>query len=393
MSKPFHWKNTSLKIDSQTAEGALLIEVLNEEGIKLRGDESIQILENQQEYYILEDEFINNSKNLSSIILKYSAKHFDDIATVYDKELNRFKYLEVDSADKNFYEEIVIENIVDADIREFPISINTLETVFDKVNKKSNLILDIFILIALANKSNFNAEEFNFEVRVDDKIYRGALNIDSKPLKLFPIYDWVINDEEYKESYNVKLHVVRQVIINKQNIGDTLGLLEDSKLAYKRIISKKTNEYFEQLNQLKDDFLVLSQNENSALRTLNLTFFAWLGSLGLELFKVIIDYNGVNIFQYILFSKGEKKSIVVLIFIIALIAIFVAYIIEIKSLEGTYEVIKTIYKDKILFQTEEADEKKFEKTIKRPKVGKLQIAVFSLILMLLFWRFIQTFPW
>ena len=308
MNKPFDWKNTSLKIDSRTSDGSVLIKALNKESIELRLDESIHVLENQFKHYILEDDFINNSRNLPLIIRKYSKKDYEDTIRIYDEELSGFKSLKVESSDKKIYEEIIKENIIDADIREFPISINTLEKVLDKDSRKSSLILDIFILISIANKSKFNAEDYSFEVGVDDKTYRATLNIDSESLNLFPIYDWIINNEEYKESYNVKLHVVRQVIINKQNMLDVKGLLEDSKLAYRRIISKKTNEYFEQLNQLKDDFLILSQNENSTLRTLNLTFFAWLGSLGLELFNIIKDYTGTDILQYVFFS--DRKSVV-----------------------------------------------------------------------------------
>lgn len=393
MNKPFDWKNTSLKIDSRTSDGSVLIKALNKESIELRLDESIHVLENQSKHYILEDDFINNSRNLPLIIRKYSKKDYEDTIRIYDEELSGFKSLNVESSDKKIYEEIIKENIIDADIREFPISINTLEKVLDKDSRKSSLILDIFILISIANKSKFNAEDYSFEVGVDDKTYRATLNIDSESLNLFPIYDWIINNEEYKESYNVKLHVVRQVIINKQNMLDVKGLLEDSKLAYRRIISKKTNEYFEQLNQLKDDFLILSQNENSTLRTLNLAFFAWLGSLGLELFNIIKDYTGTDILQYVFFSTGAKKGIVVLVFIIALIALFVSYTIEMKSLEETYEVIKRIYKDKILFETENDDENKFEKIIKKPKIGILHIVIFSLIFGVLLLRFLKTFPW
>lgn len=393
MNKPFDWKNTSLKIDSRTSDGSVLIKALNKESIELRLDESIHVLENQSKHYILEDDFINNSRNLPLIIRKYSKKDYEDTIRIYDEELSGFKSLKVESSDKKIYEEIIKENIIDADIREFPISINTLEKVLDKDSRKSSLILDIFILISIANKSKFNAEDYSFEVGVDDKTYRATLNIDSESLNLFPIYDWIINNEEYKESYNVKLHVVRQVIINKQNMLDVKGLLEDSKLAYRRIISKKTNEYFEQLNQLKDDFLILSQNENSTLRTLNLTFFAWLGSIGLELFNIIKDYTGTDILQYVFFSTGAKKGIVVLVFIIALIALFVSYTIEMKSLEETYEVIKRIYKDKILFETENDDENKFEKIIKKPKIGILHIVIFSLIFGILLLRFLKTFPW
>ncbi|WP_300385201.1 hypothetical protein, partial [Clostridium sp.] len=247
---------------------------------------------------------------------------------------------------------------------------------------------------ALANKSSYNAVQINSEFKAEDNKYNIILNIlDSEPLNLYPIYDWIINDEEYEESYNVKLQIVRQVIINRKSINDVYGVLEDSKLAYKRIISKKTNEYFEQLNQLKDDFLTLSKNENNALRMLNITFFAWLGYLGIELFNIVVNYEGEHIFEYLVCSNGAKKGIVLLMFMIALSFIFIGYILEIKSLEKTYNVIKKIYKDKILFETDFKNENKFESTIKKPEVGTLQIWIFITILIMLLVRFIYTFPW
>ena len=112
-------------------------------------------------------------------------------------------------------------------------------------------------------------------------------------------------------------------------------MLLDCKLAYKRIISKKTDEYFSQINQLKDDFLMLSKNKNNALRTLHVTFFAWLGYLGIELFKIIVNYQKSNILEYLFCSTGAKKGIVIIMFIIALVFIFLAYVLEIKSLRET----------------------------------------------------------
>lgn len=394
MNDLLSWKNTSLKIDSKISENASLIDIFKNKEILLRKDGSEYTLENQESYYILEDKFINQSKNLSTIITKYSQKNYDKLSQVYISNIEGFRDIEVTSKDKNVYEKIIKENRIDADIRNFPISLNVLNEALDNKNLKSILFIDILILFALANVSNYNAEEVETEFRIEDKSYKVKLNIvNSKPLHLYPIYDWIFNDEEYDESYNVKLQVVRQVIVNKNDIKDVKGVLEDSKLAYKRIISKKTNEYFEQLNQLKDDFLILSKNENSSLRTLNLTFFAWLGYLGVELFNIIVNYKGEDIISYLLFSKGAKKGIILLIFIVALIFIFIGYVLEIKSLEKTYKVIKGIYKDKILFEIGLEDENKFETTINRPEIGKLQKLIFSIILTVLFARFFQTFPW
>jgi hypothetical protein len=144
---------------------------------------------------------------------------------------------------------------------------------------------------------------------------------------------------------------------------------------------------------MKNDFLVLSNNEKNALRTLNVTFFAWIGYLGIELFNIITKYDGNDILHYLLFSKGDKKGLVVLMFIIALIFIFVAYVLEIDALKKTYEVIKKIYKDKILFEGESSDENKFGDTIKKPEVGKPQRLLFTTIIIILVARFFATFPW
>ena len=369
MNDLLSWKNTSLKIDSNINENSLLIDALKNREIPLRKDGSEYTLENQESYYILEDNFINQSKNLSTIIMKYSQKNYDKLSQVYISNIGEFRDLKIASKDKNVYDKIIKENRIDADIRNFPISLNVLNEALDNKNHKSILFIDILILFALATVSNYNAEEVEAEFRIEDKNYKVKLSIiDSKPLHLYPIYDWIFNEEEYEESYNVKLQVVRQVIINKNDIKDVKGVLEDSKLAYKRIVSQKTNEYFEQLNQLKDDFLILSKNENTSLRTLNLTFFAWLGYLGLELFNIIVNYKGEDIIPYLLFSDGAKKGIVLLMFIVALIFIFNAYRLEIKSLGETYKVIKEIYEDKILFKTELEGSSKFEAIIKKPEI-------------------------
>jgi len=391
VSKSLSWKGTSLKINNDE-EGNRIINILKKEGIDLRKDSNGFILENKSNYFIFENEFINQSKNLSQIITKYSQKEYQKIIKIYIPSSETFGIVQAQVNDENKYEKIIENNIIDGDIRDFNISINVLAEVLDKSNE-SRVFLDILILFALATKSNYDAEALRAEFRVEDNNYKIEMNIiNPKPIHLYPLYDWIINDEEYEKSYNVKLHIVRQVIVTKKDINDVKGILEDSKLAYIRIISKKTNDYFEQLNRLKDDFLILSNNENNVLRTLHLTFFAWIGYLGVELFNIITNYTGDDIISYLLFSKGAKKGIVILMFIIALVFIFVSYFLEIKSLEKTYDVIKNIYKDKILFEVDSDGVNKFEKTMKKPEVGKLQKSIFTVIIIILFVRLFLALP-
>lgn len=384
------WKGTSLVIDDANDK---FVERLKQEGISLRQDDDEITLENQKKYFIYENEYIEQSKNLITIINKYTQKEYSDKSKVYFSEENEFKAIQPIFDDLKKYLEVVKNNVIDGDIRNFNISINVLKNILNDSGKPS-LFLDILILFALGNRISYDAEKVTVEFNLDEERLKEDINIiESVPINLYPIYDWIFNDEEYPDSYTVKLNVARQVIIRKKSIKDTLGILTDSKLAYKRIISKKTDDYFNQINQLKDDFLVLSKNENSALRALNIAFFAWLGYLGVELFKIIVNYNKSDILTYLFCSTGAKKGIVILGFIVALFFILLVYVLEIKSLERTYDFIKEMYKNKILFENESEENGKFESTIRKPEIGKLQMIVFVGILVVLFIRLFKTFPW
>lgn len=385
------WKGTSLKIDDADS---CFVERLKQEGIILRENDDEITLENQKNYFIYENEFIDQSKHLQTMITKYTQKEYSDKCKVYISEENQFKSIQSNFEDLEKYLKITKNNIIDGDVRDLNISINVLQNILDDSRIKPRLFLDILILFALGNRISYDAEKFEVEFNLDEEQYKVDIDITKpKPINLYPIYDWIFNDEEYQESYTVKLNIARQVIIRKRSITDALGILMDSKLAYKRIISKKTDDYFNQINQLKDDFLVLSKNENSALKTLNIAFFAWLGYIGVELFKIIVNYNKSDILTYLFCSAGAKKGIVILGFIVALFFVFLVYVLEIMSLKKTYNIIKEMYEDKILFENESEENGKFESTIRKPEVGKLQMAVFIGILVLLFFRLFKTFPW
>ena len=385
------WDCTSLKIDNNNQLADDFIKLLNYNGIKLRKEQNIYCLENQENYFIYEDDFIESTRNLNLVVRKLSEKNYNENGKIYLANNNDFRLVESNWEDKAVYEEIIEDNIIDGNLRKFPISVNVINEVLTRKTSKSELILDFLILVALSTKITYCAEEIESEFKIDDKRYKINLKIDDAPLHLYALYDWIINNNEYKDSYKVKLQIVRKVIVSKRNIKDINEILEDSKLAYKRIISRKTDDYFEQLNNLKDDFLALSKNANNALKTLNLTFFAWLGSMGVKLLDIITGYDGNDIISYLLFSKGSKKGVIIAMFIIALIFIFITYISEIKSLQNEYEVVKCIYKDKILFEEDLDENSKFELIINRPELGKIQLGIFGIILFLLIIRCLWSF--
>lgn len=238
------WIGTSLKLD---VENSCFIDRLKQESINLRENDDEVTLENQQNYFIYENEFIAQSTNLLPMITKYTQKDYSDKSKVYVSEENEFKSIQSIYSDLNKYLEVVKNNVIDGDIREFNISINILNNILDD-SRKSRLFLDILIMFALGNRVSYDAENVKIEFSSDEECYRMDIDIaNSDSIGLYPMYDWIFNDEEYKNSYTVKLYIVRQVIIRKRNIKDTSGILADSKLAYKRIISKKTDDYFNQL--------------------------------------------------------------------------------------------------------------------------------------------------
>lgn len=384
MNKLLTWKGTSVVINCDSEESDELIDIFKKEGVELR---SGKVLENNPNYFIFENEFINKETNLITILTKLMKKNYLSKPKVYLNNNKEFQIINTNSDDRNKYKNIISRNIIDGDIRELDISLNIINQILDD-SAKSKLLLDILVLLALADKSSYSAEDFKAEFRTDDDNYKFTTNIISgEPLNLYPIYNWVINEDEYEEAYNVKLNIVRKVIAIKQDIKSIDEILEDSKLAYKRIISKKTDDYFNQINQLKNDFLIFSKNEDTTLRTLHLTFFAWIGYLGIEIFNIISKYDGTDILHYLFFSEGTKKGIVVFMFIVALSFIFFGYVSEIRSLQKTYNVIKKIYKDKILFETDSENEGKFEMIIKEPRIGYSQMAIFFVIIVSLTIRF------
>lgn len=115
--------------------------------------------------------------------------------------------------------------------------------------------------------------------------------------------------------------------------------------------------------------------------------------MGVELFKIIVNYSKSDIVNYLLFSTGAKKGLVIIGFILALSFIFLGYVLEVKSLEKTYNVLKNLYEDKILFDNQSDKNGKFDNTITKPEVGYVQKFIFVVMLILLFIRVCMTFPW
>lgn len=384
------WRGQTLLLNKKNKFESDILKVIEYYNVRIRSEdvENEYALPNPSSYFVLEDEFIGQTKNFINILNKLSEKDYENTCFVYRVINHDMEEVDADFRDKELYSGVLSNNIVVGVEGTPEISINVLQEVLGE-NKKSNLVIDIFILFALAHKTTYEAETIKYEFRSIDREYLLELDIiKSSPIHLWPIYNWVFNSREYKDSHLTKLEIVRQVILNKQSIYPTKEILKDCQLCYKRIISQKTNDYFDQLNKLKDDFLVLSKNHQTAVRTMNLTFFAWLGTLGMEVFRIVMDYEGTQILSFLFVSRGPKKAIVILIFIISLIFIWLAYRWEIESLKKEYLVIKNLYIDKIFFETSLQETDKFSEIIIEPSTCKYQKNIFCFLLAVLIIRLI-----
>lgn len=388
MNRNFKWEGTDLVLDEEVEDDIEIIQVLKNEGISFRDkdiEDSKCYLRNQKRFFILEDEFIKQSTNIISIIRKLVEKDFESSVKVYDRNENKFVQIESSSCDKKLYENILSRNIMTGSERNLEISINILNEVLCK--DKSKLFIDILILFALAHKTTYTAENVKCEFINDDKHFYIDLNLlSSEPLYLWPLYDWVFNGREYKDSHTLKLKIVRRVILNRKNLDNIEDILIDSKITYRRIISQKTDDYFEELNRLKDDYLILSKNIQGSVRVVNITFFTWLGTLGIEVFKIAMAYEGDELWEYLFWAKDDKIVLLVIISLVALCIIALAYYREFKCLQSEYRTIKNIYKDKIFLQESDVEFDKFSDLILEPSISNVEKYTFILLFLLLFVR-------
>lgn len=385
------WRGTSLELE-KNEENNSFIELLKNENLDVKISDDIYKVENQKDYFILEDDFIEKSKRFPTIIKKLSDKNYDEPIKVYDRANKKFNYHDLKYNDKYIYQKVTGSNNIDGEIRNFQISISRLNETLDNSKPKSQLLIDFLILLAIATKVTYTAEKFKVEFITDEDKFVDEFNLDSRPLYLFPLYEWAILSTEYKDSYKIKLQIMRKIIVNKRSIHEVNEILKDCKLAHRRIISHKTDDYFSQLNDLKNDFFKLADDENSSLRALNISIFAWLGSFGMELFNLVKDYDKDDFFCYLLTSKGEKKFITVLIFLIALLFIFVCYMVEMYALKQKYNTIKKIYKDNILFESDENNLNKFEDFIIEPQYRVVQLTFLIIIFLALLVRLFIALP-
>ncbi len=377
------WNGTSLQIFNNDRNQELIQSLMDKNIGEPDGD--YYIVYNNKNLWFFEQEYIKEQTKFKEIIDKLSQKNYTDDLEYY--ESGNFECLNMNmntyKRESEIYKQIISENNIDGiERKKLNISINILSQTNKNGDKEQKYVETIYILIFLAHKTMRIGNEFNFYFNSEHRNFQIDLNFTKKvEYDLFNMYEWIVKENDYQESFKIKLDIVREIIFRKQSIKESESILTEAKSVFKRIISQETKEYFEQANQLRRDFLTLSSDQNKANRTLHISLFGWLGYIGLTILDFIKEYEGQYLINSIVFLYSEKVIIIILLLIGTLIVIMSAYVKEVYDNKKTYKELRVMYIEKFNFT-----EQDFDKYMKEPKVNKVYCIIAVGIVIALFFR-------
>ncbi|MBC6299443.1 hypothetical protein [Listeria booriae] len=333
-------------------------------------------LYNQPDLLFLEDKYIIESSFFSKVIAKLKVKEFNEHLKLYKD--NSIIAVDDYSLENNRYEKIITENNING-INKNDLNISVRHFSLYEKDCKINFLQNIYILILIANITDFKDNSFEFKVKLDDKETIKHISFDSiESLNLLQIYNWIMLSEE---NLFTRLRIVREIILNKGSFELIDIDLESAKSAFNRIIKEETNKYFEQINILKDDFLILSERKQESYNSLHLKFLGWCSAIVIFIYDILKDQHSDQLVYKLFRHFSEKVYLFLIIFIISLIMIWLVFIKEMRDYNKEYEKIENFYTKKLFFE-----ENDFHNYIPAPKIPKIYTISFILLLIVLFLR-------
>ena len=335
---------------------------------------------NQANIWLFEEEFINTpSHNLQQIFDKLHIKNYNNIK-YFDCETRKFnsdpKY------DAEDYLKIISLNIISGvEYEKLKISLELLSG--GKYSSKSDRVrhlINIYVLFLLANRTRRqqNRLEFTFEGDLDSFVFETEFGKGNFTDGLLEIYEWIVNEQEYSEAYKVKLQIIRSLIIKRQKLGELDLVKNQAESIFNRIVSGKTDHYFELQNNLKDDFIKISTMISESSSSLNTKLFGWLTAFSLIIFDFIKKSDGQSLFGRIVCSTSEKTNVLLLLLIMALLIIMIMFNLDIRNIRKQYQCLKDLYVNQMFISKEE-----FNKFIKKPLYRNMyNLLLLSLLIIL-----------
>lgn len=374
------WQNTAAIIDLNTP----LQQIFKSNQIGVEKNDGYYIF-NKENTWIFEEEFIDApSHNLQQIFDKLCIKNYDNIQC-FDSATNEFKVV-TESDAENYLKIISLNTINGVEYEKLKISLKLLSGGnYSSKSDRVRHLINIYVLFLLANrtKRQQNSLEFTFEGDLDSFVFEIEFGKKKIIYGLLEIYEWIVTKQEYSEAYKVKLQIVRSLIIKQKKL-DQLDLIKNqAESIFNRIVSEKTDHYFELQNNLKDDFIKISTMTSESNSSLNTKLFGWLTAFSLIIFDFIKKSDGQDLFRKIVCSTSEKTNVLLLLLIMALLIIMLMFNLDIRNIRKQYQCLKDLYVNQMSISNEE-----FNKFIKKPLYSNMYNLLLLSLLIILVIRFL-----
>lgn len=374
------WQNTAAIIDLNTP----LQQIFKSNQIGVEKNDGYYIF-NKENTWIFEEEFIDApSHNLQQIFDKLCIKNYDNIQC-FDSVTNEFKVV-TESDAENYLKIISLNTINGVEYEKLKISLKLLSGGnYSSKSDRVRHLINIYVLFLLANrtKRQQNSLEFTFEGDLDSFVFETEFGKKKIIYGLLEIYEWIVTKQEYSEAYKVKLQIVRSLIIKQKKL-DQLDLIKNqAESIFNRIVSEKTDHYFELQNNLKDDFIKISTMTSESNSSLNTKLFGWLTAFSLIIFDFIKKSDGQDLFRKIVCSTSEKTNVLLLLLIMALLIIMLMFNLDIRNIRKQYQCLKDLYVNQMSISNEE-----FNKFIKKPLYSNMYNLLLLSLLIILVIRFL-----
>ena len=318
---------------------------------------------NQADIWVFEEEFIDTpSHNLQQIFDKLCIKNYDNIQC-FDLVTCEFKVV-TESDAENYLKIISFNTINGVEYEKLKISLKLLsEGDYSSKSDRVRHLINIYVLLLLANrtKRQQNRLEFTFEGDLDSFVFKTEFGKQNLIDGLLEIYEWIVTEQEYSEAYKVKLQIVRSLILKQKKLDELDLIKNQAESIFNRIVSGKTDHYFELQNNLKDDFIKISTMNSESNSSLNTKLFGWLTAFSLIIFDFIKKSDGQSIFGRIVCSTSEKTNVLLLLLIMALLIIMIMFNLDIRNIRKQYQCLKDLYVNQMFISKED-----FNKFIQKP---------------------------
>ena len=335
---------------------------------------------NQADIWVFEEEFIDTpSHNLQQIFDKLCIKNYDNIQC-FDLVTCEFKVV-TESDAENYLKIISFNTINGIEYEKLKISLKLLSGGdYSSKSDRVRHLINIYVLLLLANrtKRQQNRLEFTCEGDLDSFVFKTEFGKQNLIDGLLEIYEWIVTEQEYSEAYKVKLQIVRSLILKQKKLDELDLIKNQAESIFNRIVSGKTDHYFELQNNLKDDFIKISTMISESNSSLNTKLFGWLTAFSLIIFDFIKKSDGQSIFGRIVCSTSEKTNVLLLLLIMALLIIMIMFNLDIRNIRKQYQCLKDLYVNQMFISKEE-----FNKFIKKPLYRNMyNLLLLSLLIIL-----------